>query len=47
MSIKTKVDAKSDGLENHAKDKGYWDGSGEFDFAGIFETAQRKLPVSI
>ncbi|CAH1789541.1 unnamed protein product [Owenia fusiformis] len=38
LSIRTKIDAMSDGLKEHAKSNGYWDGEGEFDFANVYSS---------
>ena len=36
LSIGTKIDKMSEGLQDHAKSKGFWDGNGDFHFANIF-----------
>jgi secernin len=36
LSIRTKIDRSSEGLQEHAREAGYWDGSGEFDWAAAF-----------
>ncbi|XP_018574937.1 secernin-3 [Anoplophora glabripennis] len=36
LTITTKIDKKSDGLEDYAKSKGLWDGQGEFNFCEAF-----------
>ncbi|XP_002740786.1 secernin-2-like [Saccoglossus kowalevskii] len=33
LTIRTKIDAMSDGLKEHAQSKGFWNGEGDFDFA--------------
>ena len=42
LSIGTKIDKMSDGLQNHAKSKGFWDGNGDFHFANIFSAPPSK-----
>ncbi|KAK7077904.1 Secernin-2, partial [Halocaridina rubra] len=36
LSIGTKIDKMSDGLKELAQEKGWWDGSGNFDFASAY-----------
>ncbi|KAF5296278.1 hypothetical protein FQR65_LT10273 [Abscondita terminalis] len=36
LTITTRIDKKSDGLLEYAMEKGLWDGSGEFNFAEVF-----------
>ena len=38
LSIQTSIDLMSDGLKELAKEKGYWNGEGEFNFAKSFGT---------
>ena len=42
LSIGTKIDKMSDGLQDHAKSKGFWDGNGDFHFANIFTAPPSK-----
>ena len=42
LSIGTKIDKMSEGLQDYAKSKGYWDGNGDFHFANIFTAPPRK-----
>lgn len=36
LSITTKIDRKSAGIEDYAKSKGLWDGESEFNFSHVF-----------
>ncbi|XP_050307016.1 secernin-3 [Anthonomus grandis grandis] len=44
LTITTKIDKKSQGLEEYAKNKGLWDGNGEFNFSQAF-SAEGKSEV--
>ena len=37
LSIRTQFDHCSSGLQEYARARGYWDGTGEFDWAAAFE----------
>lgn len=36
LTITTKIDRKSEGIEDYAKEAGLWNGEGEFNFSEIF-----------
>ncbi len=50
LSIGSKIDKMSAGLQDYAKEKGYWSGEGTFDFASCFSApmsrSQKKLVLT-
>jgi secernin len=46
LTIRNKIDKSSNGLEDYAKNAGYWDRMGEFDFAKSFSAGSVEYPPS-
>ena len=46
LSIGKDITESSAGLQEHAKSKGFWDGSGDFDFAEAFSAPPSKCAIN-
>lgn len=47
LTITTKIDRKSKGIEEYAKSKNLWDGAGEFNFCEIFSGEKKTWRYSL